>query len=303
MKISEAFAEYRHYEVAAMNYSASTFESYVNAEKAIITAIGNKDIVDLSVEDVHDVFLNLMNNHRCADTARSYISKLRVVVRYCRRHGLNTIDPEDIKIPRREKKVARFITVDEYRVFLRDISESRHGYKKLDRMRNILMVEMLFGTGLRIGELCALNRDSIKDRQFVVVGKSKEPRVCFVTHKIDNMIKEYLMLRTDNSRALFIDNISHQRMTPSSAQRIFRRVSLRSGIPSVTPHTLRHSFATRMIEEGVDIRYVAEMLGHQNLATTQKYTHIRDMKLQMVYDSVMEPHFLVENSKSAKVWY
>ena len=287
MKIHEAFAEYRRHEVLAMNYSPSTFQSYMNAEKKAISFFGNTDVENITVDGIHELYLDMLGEC-CPDTARAYLSKIRVVLRYCRNHGENTIDPEQIKLPRREKKVARFLSQEEYTRFVNEISRSHRGYKNIDRIRNTLVAEMLFATGLRVSELCALNRDSISDRQFVVVGKSKEPRVCFITEDIERKIRYYLAMRTDNNRALFVDSNTGERMKSRNVQRVFRRVSRSSSVSACTPHTMRHSFATYMVEGGVDIRFVAAMLGHQSLQTTQKYTHIRDAKLKQVYESAME---------------
>lgn len=286
MKIHEAFAEYRRHEVLAMNYSPSTFQSYLNAEKKVIAHFGNIDVSAIDIDGVHELYLDMIHNC-CSDTARSYLSKLRVVLRYCRNHGEKTIDPDEIKLPRREKKVARFLTDKEYTRFMSEISRSHRGYKNIDRYRNTLIAEMLFVTGLRVSELCALDRDSICNRQFVVVGKSKEPRVCFITRDVERKIDCYLSMRTDTNRALFVDQNTSERIKARNVQRVFRRVSKESGISGCTPHTMRHSFATYMIEDGVDIRFVAAMLGHQSLQTTQRYTHIRDAKLQQVYENAM----------------
>lgn len=286
MKIHEAFAEYRRHEVLAMNYSPSTFEGYINAEKKAITHFGNIEVSAIDIDGVHELYLEMLHTC-CSDTARSYLSKLRVVLRYCRNHGEETIDPEEIKLPRREKKVARFLTSSEYVKFMSEISRSHRGYKNIDRYRNTLIAEMLFMTGLRVNELCALDRDSISNRQFVVVGKSKEPRVCFITKSLEKKIEQYLSMRTDVNRALFVDQNTGERVRARNIQRIFRRVSEKSGVNACTPHTMRHTFATYMVEEGVDIRFVAALLGHQSLQTTQRYTHVRDTKLQQVYNQAM----------------
>ena len=198
------------------------------------------------------------------------------------------MNPDDIRTPRSEKKVARFLDLKEYDRFLKEAETSCRGYSNVNRTRNALIVKLLFATGLRVSELCALDRDSIKDRQFVVVGKSKEPRVCFITREIERDIQHYLAMRHDQDRALFVANQNGQRIKPHNVQRIFRNLSEKSGVWGVTPHTLRHSFATRLIEDGVDIRFVAAFLGHQSLQTTQKYTHVRDYKLWQIYQDKFE---------------
>lgn len=290
MKISEAFAGYRKNEVLAMNYSPNTYQNYQNAERRAVGFFGNIPISNITLDGIHDFYLDMVQTC-CADTARGYLSKLRVVLRYCRARGIKTLDPEEIKLPKQQKKYARFLTKEEYYCFMKAISRSHRGYKNIDRVRNTIIAEMLFVTGLRVGELCALNRDSIKDRQFVVIGKSKEPRVCFITQKVEHELAKYLAMRNDGNRALFVDSNTGNRVTKGSVQRIFRRVSKESGVAACTPHTMRHSFATHMIEEGVDIRFVAAMLGHQSLQTTQRYTHVRDKKLHQIYEAAMSETF------------
>lgn len=290
MKISEAFASYRRNEVLAMNYSLNTYQNYENAEKRIIGYFGNIDVSDITLDGVHDLYLAIITDC-CPDTARGYLSKLRVVLKYCRARGAKVLDPEEIRLPRYQKKCARFLTKEEFSRFMEEISRPHHGYRNIDRVRNTVMAEMLFATGIRVGELCALNRDSIKNRQFVVIGKSKEPRVCFITEKVEADLRGYLAMRDDNSRALFVDSNTGNRITKGSVQRIFRRVSKESGVVACTPHTMRHSFATYMVESGVDIRFVAAMLGHQSLQTTQRYTHMRDSKLHQVYEATMGSTF------------
>lgn len=286
MKISEAYAEYRKREILAMNYSPNTYENYRNAEKRVIKFFGDVDISTITTDGVHDLYLDI-TSECCSDTARAYLSKLRAVLRYCRAHKIKVLDPEEIKLPKRQKKCARFLDTDEYSRFMRVISRPSRGYKNIDRARNTVIAEMLFATGVRVGELCALDRNSIKDRQFVVVGKSKEPRVCFITEKVEADLAEYLSMRNDNNRALFVDSYSGNRISKRSIQRVFRRVSKEAGLIGCTPHTMRHSFATYMIEEGVDIRFVAALLGHQSLQTTQQYTHVRDKKLHQIYEKAM----------------
>lgn len=287
MKVSEAFAEYRKNEIIALNKSAKTNEGYVYAEKITVKYFGDINVRHISLEKIHDFYIWMVRNHS-KNTARDYVCKLRVVLNYCSRKGIRVVNPDLIKTPKREKKEARYITCNEFARFVETVEQPHRGYSKLNRTRNVIIVEMLFYTGLRISELCALNRDSIKNRQFSVVGKSKNPRPCYITKQIESDITEYLNSRNDDNPALFISGNNGKRITPSNVQFMFRGFSKKSGVFSVTPHTLRHSYATRMVEDGVDIRYVKELLGHQSLETTQRYTHIRDFRLKQIYENVME---------------
>lgn len=287
MKIKQAFDSYVKYEVRAMGASENTAQAYENAAKSVVAILGNIEIEQVTLEMVQEYYLDLIKNHSM-NTGRHYVADFRSVIRHCRKRGITTMNPDDIRTPRSEKKVARFLDLKEYDRFLKEAETSCRGYSNVNRTRNALIVKLLFATGLRVSELCALNRDSIKDRQFVVVGKSKEPRVCFITREIERDIQHYLAMRHDQDRALFVANQNGQRIKPHNVQRIFRNLSEKSGVWGVTPHTLRHSFATRLIEDGVDIRFVAAFLGHQSLQTTQKYTHVRDYKLWQIYQDKFE---------------
>lgn len=290
MKISEAFALHLKNEIRAVNYSVNTMRCYQNTGRVAVKYFGDINIKKIDIEKVHDFYLYL-TERVSKNTARRYITNFRFVIRTCRRYGIKTMNPDEIITPRGEKKVARFINEGEYKMFLAAASTPVRGYSKANLERNVLIIKVLHETGIRVGELCALNRDTIKDRQFVVVGKSKEPRVCFITHELEAEINSYLDKRTDGNCALFVSNQTGNRMTTHNVQEVFRHISKKSKIYNVTPHTLRHAYATRFLEKGVDIRIVAAMLGHQNITTTQNYTHITNCFLKMVYDKVNDPAF------------
>ena len=287
MKISEAFAAYRKNEILALGKSPKTHESYVYTEKIVISYLGDINIKKINVDQVHDFYLWLLIGHS-KNTARGYVCNLRSVLAYHQRRGARgLLDASQIKTPQREKKMADFLTLEEFDRFSAELDRPIKGYSRLNRERNVLIAKMLFYTGLRISELCALDRNSINNRQFSVIGKSKNPRPCFITRELENDIETYLSHRKDNSVALFISNQTGERITKGVVQSVFRRASVSFG-RRVTPRTLRHSYATRLVSDGVDIRFVAELLGHQSLETTQKYTHIRDYRLYQVYENAMK---------------
>lgn len=286
MKISDAFAEYRRIEIQGRGCSLKTDEGVKYAGVVAERFFGDVNIKKLGIKQINDFYMNLRSTVS-QNTARDYLIKLRSVVRFCHNRGIHTIDPATIVVPKREKKQANFIDLQQYDQFYEEINRPRRGYAKINRIRNALIVKMLFNTGLRISELCALNRDTIRNRQFTVVGKSKHPRPCFITKEIEEDIQAYLEMRTDDNPALFIANETGKRVTPGNIQRVFRNAAKQMGI-RITPHTMRHSFATRMLSDRVDIRYIAELLGHQDLSTTHQYTHIRDYRLKEIYLSVVE---------------
>ena len=286
MKISEAFAKYERDEVMALNYSVNTYKVYKNTSKAVIRYFGDKNIKKIDIDGVHEFYLDL-TKRVSKNTARRYISNLRAVIKFCRRRGMRVMNPDEIRTPRAEKKIARFISPEEFNRFLRAAEQPVRGYCKENLVRNVIIIKMLYETGLRVGELCSLNRNSIHDRQFAIAGKSKDPRPCYITGELETMLNDYLKTRKDGDVALFVANQNGLRITPHNIQRVFRNVSKKAGIGTVTPHTLRHSYATRFLQNGIDIRIVAALLGHQNLSTTQTYTHVTDYLLKQAYDIVM----------------
>lgn len=297
MKISTAFFEYRRIEIQGRGCSLKTDENIRCAESIVLQFFGDINIKRIGAKQISDFYLDLTSNPNrttgkqrvvSQNTARSYVMMLRSVIRFCYKKGVKTVNPNDIIIPKREKKKARCIYVEQYQKLLGEVSRPCRGYSKMNRARNTLIVKILFYTGLRVSELCALNRDSINHREFSVIGKSKNPRPCFVTKEIEREISQYLAMRKDDNPALFIANETGKRVTPSNIQRVFRLATKKAGLTKVTPHTMRHSFATRLLDEGVDIRHVAELLGHQDLNTTKQYTHVRDTKLREIYKNVME---------------
>lgn len=285
MKISEAFREYRDAEIIAANLSKKTYESYFYSERLAVQFFGDVPAENIRQEDVRDYYQHLLGWQK-PDTARGNIICLRAVIRYLGRRGVSVMAPEDIKIPKREKRVIEYLTPDEVERFVEVMAAPRRGYPKINRVRNVLIVKILYATGMRVGELCKLNRNSFKGGQTVVVGKSKTPRPVYINEEIGQLISEYIALRSDSSPALFVSDRGGQRLRPDAIRKAFRDACDRSDFNNVHPHTLRHSFATRMLAEGVDLRYIADFMGHESLDTTRMYTHYSNPKLKEIYDGV-----------------
>lgn len=297
MKLSEAFFEYRRVEVQGRGCSLKTDENVRYVEVISLQFFGDINIRKIGIREVSDFYLDLTTNPnrktgKCRivtqNTARDYVVVLRSVIRFCYKRGLKTVNPNEIIVPKREKKKARYIETDQYLKLVNEVSRPARGYARINRVRNTLIVKMLFNTGLRVGELCALNRDSIRNREFSVIGKSKDPRPCFITKDLEQDIARYLSMRSDSNPALFVSNENGKRITPGGIQRMFRLATKKAGLTKVTPHTMRHSFATMLMDEGVDIRHVAALLGHQDLNTTKQYTHVKDYTLHQIYENVLE---------------
>lgn len=287
MLVYEAFEQYKRSEVLARGLSKKTLASYNNTQSLFCDYFGEQSkIEDITIDDILSFHEHLSTWQR-SDTVRNNLFQVRSVFRYCIMRKVDVIDPMLISVPKKEKRTIQYLTQTEYEEFLEVVATSRRGYSNLNRLRNIAIVETLYATGLRVSELCKLNRNSIKNRQFTVIGKSKDPRICFISDRAERAINAYLDARIDTNQALFIANQTGARMTTCNVRTIFRTACKDSDFDNIHPHTIRHSYATKLLDKGVDIRYIADLLGHQSLDTTKQYTHYSNPKLKAIYDMAM----------------
>ena len=286
MRLVKAFSLYIRKEIISMGGSMKTVEFYQNSSKLAEKYFGNIEIRKINLELSQEYRLWLMTSHK-PNTTRGHISCLRNVLKFCKKHGYRVMDYTEINLPKREKTRPHFLERNEVERLIEAANTKKRGYATINRVRNALIIRMLFETGLRVGELCALNRDSIKNNTFSVIGKSKSVRVCFITDSLMDEINGYLAMRLDNDPAMFITNETKKRMTPANVQEMFRRVGKKSGLVGVHPHTMRHSFATYLMEKAVGLREIAELLGHESMDTTKIYTHLKDNRLKEIYESAM----------------
>ena len=233
------------------------------------------------------------NHERLSALTQSYhLIALRGFLKYLAKRGIHSLDPSLVDLPRAAKKQVTFLHFDEVERLLAEIPiDTETG------LRDRAIIELLFSGGLRVSELCNLNRDSINlaRREFMVRGKGKKDRPIFIDQTTADHLEEYLSARSDTLPALFLNNSSIQnipdtsgdfrRLSPRSIERIIQKYARLASITKhVTPHTLRHSFATDLLMNGADLRSVQSLLGHANIATTQIYTHITDPHLKEVHE-------------------
>ena len=233
------------------------------------------------------------NHERLSALTQSYhLIALRGFLKYLAKRGIHSLDHSLVDLPRAAKKQVTFLHFDEVERLLSEIPiDTETG------LRDRAIIELLFSGGLRVSELCSLNRDSINlaRREFMVRGKGKKDRPIFIDQTTADHLEEYLNARIDTLPALFLNNSSNQnipdtsgdfrRLSPRSIERIIQKYARLAGITKhVTPHTLRHSFATDLLMNGADLRSVQSLLGHANIATTQIYTHITDPHLKEVHE-------------------
>ncbi len=224
-------------------------------------------------------------------TQNYHLIALRSFFKYLRKHKIESYNPEMIELAKVGERMPDFMTSDDLQRLLR----TNQYAESLPELRDRAILELLFSTGLRVSELCSLPRtiDLTRD-EYSIRGKGEKVRVVFFSTKAKDCIKEYLAKRVDTDDALFINlgknakamqqKQKSLRLTPRSVQRIVDAKARQAGITkSVTPHKLRHSFATDLLQNGADLRAVQMLLGHASISTTQIYTHFTDKELREVH--------------------
>jgi site-specific recombinase XerD len=276
--------------------SQRTAESYHLYLQRLVEFAGDIEVHKITSELVRKwrLWLNRYQNDAgdsLSPLTQSYhLIALRSFLGYCSKRDINTLTPEKVELPKTKRKQISFLTQEET---IR-IMQAAGGNGALE-LRDKAILELLFSSGLRVSELCNLNRDHINLRrgEFMVRGKGQKDRPVFISPEATECLAAYLATRTDEAKPLFIrysgaktgdsDGESF-RLTPRSVQRLVAHYAKLAGITKkVSPHTLRHSFATDLLMNGADIRSVQSMLGHSNIATTQVYTHVTDRHLKEVH--------------------
>jgi site-specific recombinase XerD len=223
-------------------------------------------------------------------TQNYHLIALRAFLKYLIRRGIPTLAPDRIELAKVPERSLDLITPDELTRLLNAPSGD-----DLKSLRDKAVLELFFSTGLRVSELCSLSRDlDLKQDEFSVRGKGEKVRVVFLSESAKSAIKKYLAKRKDMDDALFVqvegpipknlDKKQSLRLTSRSMERIVKHYAIKAGITrKVTPHVIRHSFATDLLQNGADLRSVQMLLGHSNIATTQVYTHLTDKHLREVH--------------------
>lgn len=225
-------------------------------------------------------------------TQSYHLIALRGFLKYLARREIKSLDPSLIDLPRVVRKQVTFLHFDEVEDMLNQIDLSTES-----GLRDRAIIELLYSGGLRVSELTNLNRDSINldRREFMVRGKGSKDRPIFISQSAADRVRDYLDAREDSLPALFLNNSrftgdadtsgNYRRITPRSVARIVEKYARLAGITKhVSPHTLRHSFATDLLMNGADLRSVQAMLGHADISTTQIYTHVTDAHLREVHE-------------------
>jgi site-specific recombinase XerD len=235
--------------------------------------------------DDHDMTLKRV-------TQNYHLIALRSFLKYCLKRDIAVVPPEKIDLPKAESRSLKFLEREHVDRLL-----NMPEISKPEGLRDKAILETLFSTGLRVSELVKLNRDQInfERKEFGVIGKGRRARVVFLSDSAVDWLQRYLKNRDDDSKALFIryagktpdegELLSESlRLTARSVQRLVEKYVKKGKLPiKITPHGLRHSFATDLLSGGADLRAIQEMLGHKNVSTTQIYTHITNPQLKEIH--------------------
>jgi len=292
------FLDYCEIEKGLSNNTQENYHRYLQRFVEWLEKNNKKDLLphQLSNEDIWDyrLYLSRKYKHRGQAlkriTQNYYLIALRALLSYFSDKDIVSIPSDKIKLPRdaRAEKTVKFLNLEQIeKLLLAPNTKNKIG------LRDRAILETLFSTGLRVAELVALNRDQFanienkKDLELSIIGKGDVPRTVYFSERALSWLKKYLQTRKDKEKALFVNYRGRKtlsRLTRRSIERIVKNYAIKSGVPVfTTPHTIRHSYATDLLTQGVDLRTIQEFLGHKSILTTQIYTHITSKRLRDIH--------------------
>jgi site-specific recombinase XerD len=306
MLITEGIEKYVRYLKNVRNASPYTLRNYEKSLAFLVETVGTKThIRDLnlnSIDDFQDFVFSKTNRKGEALSSKTrniYLIPIRSFLKFCIKRELDDpiLAPEKLELLKTDPSDVSGLNMDELEILRNTNTAKSH----LIALRDRAIIEMLFSTGLRISEMCALNQENLnhKTGEFSVLGKGKKIRSVYLTPQCIKRLEEYLNTRTDDFRPLFINakQRSDQHLKRGDSRRLSRTAieimvrdrGRKAGITKpVTPHKLRHTFATSLLRNGADIRSVQELLGHASIATTQIYTHVANADLKKTHAKFLE---------------
>ncbi|MBD3270181.1 tyrosine-type recombinase/integrase [Candidatus Peregrinibacteria bacterium] len=301
MKIKTAIQNFLEYSEVNKNQSQKTLENYRHYLGRFEKWLGSDfDVSKLDLQTINKfrVYLNRLTDDDgspllTVKTQNYHIIALRAFLKYLVKNDIESLAPEKIELSKVDDRTVEYLDRDELEKLFAAIDND--GIRGL---RDKALMKVLYSTGLRISELVALNVDQInlETREFRVQGKGRKYRIVFLSEDACKSLIDYLKARKDSIKPVFI---SHgrvkkadpsksedelRRLTPTMIQYLIRNYGRLAGlVKPVTPHKLRHSFATELLKNGADIRSVQEMLGHSSITTTQIYTHLTNNRLKEIH--------------------
>ncbi|HTE22449.1 MAG TPA: site-specific tyrosine recombinase/integron integrase [Candidatus Limnocylindria bacterium] len=296
MLFAKAKTDFLEYMEIEQNRSQKTIANYDHYLTRLIDFGGDIRVVDIDAEMVRKwrLWLNRLGTNTSDELGKAtmnyHLIALRSFLKFCAKRNIQAMNADKIELARTKRAQVTFLSPEELeRLFAQPDPSALPG------LRDRAILELLFSSGLRVSELVSLDRDHInlKRREFMVRGKGQKDRPIFISPEAASWVQNYIDKRTDTTKPLFIRYSgskkvdltgNYHRLTARSIQRMVARYALLAGITKhVSPHSLRHSFATDLLMNGADLRSVQALLGHSNIATTQIYTHVTDPHLKDVH--------------------
>lgn len=297
MQLAELKTQFLEYLEIERGRSVKTVENYDRYLARFFTFAKCKKPSDITEKQVRDfrLHLNRQDGSKVGGrvepmkrrTQNYYLIALRAFLKYLRKRGIEALSPERIELAKVPERSLDLISSAELKR-LRNAPDA----KTLPGKRDRAILELLFSTGLRISELCGLSIDDVdlSRDEFSVRGKGDKVRVVFLSDTARSALQDYLKARKDLDDAMFVrmgpkaNDGNDLRLSPRAVQRLLKKYAAEAGITrKVTPHVIRHSFATDLLQNGADLRSVQALLGHAHIGTTQVYTHVTDKHLREVH--------------------
>lgn len=303
MRYDDAVDQFLEYLELEQNRSQKTIQNYSHYLTRLADFAGDIKVTDIDTDLIRKwrLWLNRLGTNTSDELSKTtqnyHLIALRSFLKFCAKRDWTALPADKIELARTRRPQVTFLTPEEVARLA-----SQPKLDSLNGLRDRAILELLFSSGLRISELVALDRDhvNLKRREFMVRGKGQKDRPVFISVDAASWIEKYLEKRQDNVKPLFIRysgnkkvdlSGNYHRLTARSIQRMVARYARLAGITKhVSPHTLRHSFATDLLMNGADLRSVQAMLGHSNIATTQIYTHVTDPHLKQVHEKFHSSH-------------
>ena len=270
------------------NVSPHTLRSYHSDLEQLSTFLGDKELSAVDHQTLRRFIAHLMQGEVKKSSIARKLSAIRTFFRYLNREGILTSNPARlVATPRREQRLPAVLTADDA-IRLMESPQSKKPEDHDTMLRDRAVLETLYSTGIRASELIGMNREDIDrhDSLIRIRGKGRKERIVPVGTKALDAIDAYLgrLAGSSDIAAVFLGP-SGKRLTARTVQRILENHRKQLGLQQkASPHTLRHSFATHLLESGADLRAIQELLGHASLSTTQRYTHVNLDSLMEVYD-------------------
>lgn len=297
------FLDYCEIEKGLSNNTQRNYQQYLSLFMKWLEISGEKDLLphELTADHIWNYRLYIARKYKTnrgeylsKKSQNYYLIALRSLLSYLAERDIETLPSSKIKLAKQKSdETISFLTVHDIEAMIQ--------IPKLDTpggLRDRTIMELFFSSGMRISELTNLNLDQftmLKDNdtsrtyELSIVGKGKHIRTIFISPRAAEWLRKYIKTRTDDTKPLFINYRSkdptNTRLTPRSIQQMIAKAARFAGLSKkVTPHTLRHTYATDLLDHGADLRSVQELLGHKNVATTQIYTHVTNKRLRDIHE-------------------